>query len=174
MLVHVQRSRQSNLNPSTGLLPIIQWLISLARTPPPTYALQTIETLQALTMLLYYPLEHLSFLTSKHVLSLSPTRSAKYALWSTRAWAAYVLLQFFHLREDWKLVQMRERALARDAKAAITTASTAQSEKQLGASMNAYAEEQHMRAEILKRKSAIINELVVNLSYLPLTVHWLV
>jgi hypothetical protein len=123
-------------------------------------------------MLLYYPLEHLSFLTSKRVLSLSPTRSAKYGLWSSRAWAAYVVLQFFHLREDWKLVKMREKALARDARAAIITASTSQPEKQLDASMSAYAEEQHMQAELLKRKSAILNEFIVNLGYLPLTVHW--
>ncbi len=72
------------------------------------------------------------------------------------------------------LVKLRERALKRDARTAITTAtaSTSESEKQLGASMSAYAEEQHLQAEILKRKSAIINELIVNLGYLPLTVHW--
>lgn len=125
-------------------------------------------------MLVYYPLEHLSFLSSKKVLSLSPTRTSKYSLWSSRAWATYVMLQFLHLRQDWKLVKMRERALKRDARTAITTATADPSggEKQLGASMSAYAEEQHLQAEILKRKSAIINELIVNLGYLPLTVHW--
>ncbi|KIM27539.1 hypothetical protein M408DRAFT_329981 [Serendipita vermifera MAFF 305830] len=158
-----------------GLLPIIQWLLSLSRTPPPTRSLKTIETLQALSMLVYYPLEHLSFLSTKKVISLSPTCTTKYSLWSSRAWAIYVVLQFLHLREDWGLVMMRERALKRDARTTITTAttsSTREGEKQLGASMSAYAEEQHLQAEILKRKSAIINELIVNLGYLPLTVHW--
>lgn len=142
-----------------GLLPIFQWMISLERTPPPTKYLQTIERLQGLSMLIYYPLEHIYYLASHSVLPprLSPSLATnnKIAIWSCRAWAVYVVLQFFHLKEDWKLLKLRERALKRN------------SEKKFD-DVSASPE----RLEVAQRKKAILNELLVNIGYLPLTVHW--
>ncbi|KAG8831246.1 hypothetical protein FRC17_003442 [Serendipita sp. 399] len=142
-----------------GLLPIFQWLISLERSPPPTRKLLTIERLQGLSMLAYYPLEHLYYLGSKGVLPISNEKIGKYSLWSTRAWAFYVCLQFLHLKEDWKLLKRREKALAKD------TGS-------LGEKGRLSVEQENLRAELLRRKDAILNELIVNIGYLPLTVHW--
>ncbi|CAG7852594.1 SubName: Full=Uncharacterized protein {ECO:0000313/EMBL:CCA71460.1} [Serendipita indica DSM 11827] len=140
-----------------GLLPIFQWLISLERTPPPTRRLLTIERIQGLSMLAYYPLEHLYYFGSQGILPISKERIGKYSLWSCRAWALYVFLQFLHLKEDWRLLKMRERAITKDA----TTEKRASS-----------PEQQNLRLEIQRRKNAILNELVVNLGNLPLTVHW--
>lgn len=142
-----------------GLLPIFQWLISLERTPPPTKYLQTVERLQGLSMLIYYPLEHIYYLASHSVLPprLSPSAATnnKIAIWSCRAWAAYVFLQFFHLKEDWKLLKLRERALKRNSEKKFDDASPSSDQ-----------------VEIAQRKKAILNELFVNIGYLPLTVHW--
>lgn len=144
-----------------GLLPIVQWLISLERSPPPTKYLQNIERLQGLSMLVYYPLEHIYYFTSHAILparfSPSPPSNAKIALWSCRAWAAYIVLQFLHLNEDWKLLKLRERALRRN------------SGKQTGAETPAPSPE---FIEVAQRKRAIWNEFLVNLGYLPLTLHW--
>ena len=86
-------------------------------------------------MLAYYPLEHLYYLLSHSVIpdkialpSLTafvpfirtrpsdkhiPLDLGKLGLWSTRFWAAYVVLQLAHLREDGKLLRMRERTLSK-------------------------------------------------------------
>lgn len=142
-----------------GLLPIIQWLISLERSPPPTRRLQMIERLQGLSMLVYYPLEHFYYFASHSILParISPSRSAnnKIALWSCRAWAVYVVLQFLHLREDWKLLKIRERALKRN------------SGKINGAGQTSLED-----VEVAQGKSAIWNEALVSVGYLPLTLHW--
>ncbi|KAG7099627.1 hypothetical protein E1B28_001455 [Marasmius oreades] len=109
-----------------GLIPILQWMISLERNPQPTRNLLNIERLQGWSMLGYYPLEHLSFLRSQDVLPPKVTVSvplltakpksftldpSELSLWSCRCWAAYVALHFARLREERKLIQARQRDL---------------------------------------------------------------
>ncbi|KAI8980027.1 hypothetical protein BD414DRAFT_420869 [Trametes punicea] len=155
-----------------GLLPIFQWMIAMERNPAPTRKLRTIERLQGWSMLAYYPLEHLYYLLSHSIISDKltlpsitafipfvrtrpndkhiPLKLSTLGLWSTRFWAAYVVLQLAHLREDGRLLRMRERTLSKTK----TGASVAEKE------------------EISRRKKALTNELIVNLAYLPLTIHW--
>ncbi|KAI0749690.1 hypothetical protein C8Q80DRAFT_1163429 [Daedaleopsis nitida] len=155
-----------------GLLPIFQWLIALERNPSPTRKIRTIERLQGWSMLAYYPLEHLYYLLSHSVIpdkitlpSLTafvpfirtrpsekniPLDLGTLGMWSTRFWAAYVFLQLAHLREDSKLLGLRERTLSKSK----TGASPAEKEG------------------IRKRKKALLNEYIVNLAYLPQTIHW--
>jgi hypothetical protein len=119
-------------------------------------------------MLAYYPLEHLYYLSSHgilpesipNIMSLfsSKAKSIKLnanrlAMWSCRFWALYVVLQFAHLREDRKLLKMRERTI-RKAKGVTSNASE--------------------KEELRQRWDAFWNEVVVNLAYLPLTIHWCV
>ena len=118
-----------------GLLPIIQWLTSLERNPPPTRQLHTIERLQGWSMLCYYPLEHVYYLLSHSIIPSQFARPSFFSLFSSktaepkdstinlnageisrlsvRFWALYVFLQFAHLREDRKLLMQRERALGK-------------------------------------------------------------
>jgi len=131
-----------------GLLPIVQWLTSLEKTQPPTRKILTLERLQAWSMLAYYPSEHMYYLASHGIISISTRRLTKIAIWSCRFWAAYVVLQFFHLREDRNLLKQREKAL------------------------KSISLEKEEVADIQKRKGAIWNEFWVNVGYLPLTLHW--
>ncbi|KAI1796954.1 hypothetical protein LXA43DRAFT_985278 [Ganoderma leucocontextum] len=155
-----------------GLLPIFQWLIALERSPPPTRKLRTIERFQGWSMLAYYPLEHLYYLLSHSVIpdklplpSLTafipfvrtkpstkhiPLDLGTLGVWSTRFWAVYVVLQLAHLREDSKLLAVRERTLSKSKTGATPP------EKE----------------DIRTRRGALWNEFIVNLAYLPLTVHW--
>ena len=146
------------------MLPIIQWLISLERTPPPTRRLLTIERTQGWSMLAFYPLHHLSYFRKHDV--IPPTLSlpaglfssekprqvtinhAVLPLWSSRFWAAYIVLQLAHLREDRTLLIKKQRAISR----------LSSMEKE--------------RVEIARRWDRWYNELAVNLSFLPMTVHW--
>nr|XP_018261609.1 uncharacterized protein I303_06049 [Kwoniella dejecticola CBS 10117]OBR83767.1 hypothetical protein I303_06049 [Kwoniella dejecticola CBS 10117] len=110
-----------------GLLPILTWLLSLH--PQPVQSLQnlllslhrrgltafhspkTLPTLQALSLLLYYPLEHLTWLSSKGVIPLSGRRAAKAGLWSVRFWALYVLLDIYKLRQTYLSLLKRTHLL---------------------------------------------------------------
>jgi len=164
----------------TGLLPTIQWLISLERTPPPTRRLLNIERTQGWSMLAFYHLQHLSYLRTHDLIPTSvplPTsrllsgfssapgsssgkprsqqpviniNDAAVSTWSSRLWAVYVVLQLAHLREDRTLLLKRQRALNR---------------------LNPGEKE---RAELASRWDAWYNELAANLSYLPMTIHWYV
>ncbi|KAJ2920922.1 hypothetical protein H1R20_g16172, partial [Candolleomyces eurysporus] len=152
-----------------GLLPIIQWLISLERSPPATRTLLTIERLQGWSMLAYYPLEHLYFLLSHNIIPstitsplsfFSSSKTAKrlklnankISLWSTRFWALYVFLHFAHLVEDRKLLIQRHKALKMSKGGAGLTK---KEKKEMG-----------------ERWDAFWSEVVINLGYLPLTIHW--
>jgi len=147
-----------------GLLPIYQWMTSLERMPPPTRKLMNIERLQGWSMLAYYPLEHLYYLRVNGLLSQSITLPFikkkihldinKLGLWSTRFWALYVFLQFSHLREDFKLLKIREKALSKAKGKAKAIDETAE------------------KTELASRWDALVNELAVNIGYLPLTLHW--
>lgn len=154
------------------MLPIVQWLISLERAPPPTRRLLTIERTQGWTMLTFYPLQHLCYLRTHELiptalplslpfLSSSSSSSAKpqprrevainkaaLSMWSSRLWAAYVVLQLAHLREDRALLLKRQRAL------------------------NRRSPKEKERAELAGRWHAWYNELAVNMSFLPMTIHW--
>ncbi|CAL1717045.1 unnamed protein product [Somion occarium] len=155
------------LNNIWGLLPIIRWLINLERNPPPTRNLLTIERLQGWAMLGYYPLEHLYYLVSNSVIPAQVTIRSPSSLVpfagtegkeklinldagvlsraSTRLWALYVFLQLAHLREDRRLLNIRQRALSKT-----------KAEKE----------------ELRQRWDALWSEVIVNVSNVPLTIHW--
>ena len=117
-------------------------------------------------MLAYYPLEHLYYLVDHKIIPktitspfslLSSKRKTisfnvnKLALWSTRFWAAYVILHLVHLAEDWKLLKQRQQALR----------------KGKGTGLN-----KSEKDEMKQRWDAFWSEVVINLGYLPLTIHW--
>jgi hypothetical protein len=151
-----------------GMLPIIQWLISLERTPPPTRRLLTIERTQGWSMLAFYPLQHLAYFRRHDIIpttlplpaglpsqsSGKPRRAtlnvAALSVWASRLWATYIVLQLAHLREDRTLLIKKQRAL------------------------NRLSSVEKERAELARKWDTWRNELAVNLSFLPMTIHWYV
>ncbi len=148
------------------MLPIIQWLISLERAPPPTRRLLTIERTQGWSMLAFYPLQQLSYFRKHDIIptalplpavlpsqfpgkprgvTINPAAVAK---WSSRLWATYVVLQLAHLREDRTLLIKKQRAL------------------------NWLSPMEKERVELARRWDTWYNELTVNLSSSPMTIHW--
>ena len=169
-----------------GILPIIKWMIGLERSPPPTRLLHNIERIQGWSMLAYCPMEAIAYLGSHDILPVSSLIQNAFWLWGSRFWALYVGLQLLHLVEDNRLLRLRAKALERsrghptpnkiqlypNGHLPSSEASTpTQSEKS-----SAAAQEQtitrRMWQELDDRKAAILNELWVNLGYLPLTIHW--
>jgi len=147
-----------------GLLPILQWMIAMERSPPPTRALLTIERLQGWSMLVYYPLEHLYYLRAHNLIPATipsvgsllrrtskriPLNGNSLIMWSCRAWAAYVVLQFVHLMEDRKLLLMKEKNLRKGK-------GTAAEDKE----------------DLRNKWDSFWNEVVANSANLPLALHW--
>jgi hypothetical protein len=148
-----------------GMLPIVQWLVSLERNPQPTRKLLTIERLQAWAMLAYYPLEHLWYLRSHGIIPSSipspfslfsnvkriKLDANKLGLWSCRFWALYVFLHFVHLREDMKLLEARQRSIR----------------KGKGTGLNA-----EQKQDMSQKWNMFWSDVATNLAYFPITLHW--
>lgn len=128
-------------------------MISLERAPPPTRRLLTIERTQGWSMLAFFPLQHLSFLRTNDLIPARrvPIDDRAVSLWSSRFWMAYIVLQLAHLREDRALLVKRHRALDK-----LSSREKLQPQE---------------RAELVRRWDAWYNELAVNLSFLPITIH---
>lgn len=169
-----------------GILPILKWMIGLERSPPPSRLLHNIERVQGWSMLAYCPMEAVAYLGSHGILPVSDAIQNKFWLWGSRFWALYVALQLLHLVEDNRLLRLRARALERSRghptplrSQSITNHSHSHQQNQSAsekASAGAASQEQiitrRMWDELDDRKAAILNELWVNLGYLPLTLHW--
>ncbi|WVQ72115.1 hypothetical protein IAR50_001660 [Cryptococcus sp. DSM 104548] len=175
-----------------GILPVLQWLLTLHPNPLSslstlltpnglTTALQSpkaVSTLQALAILAYYPLEHLSWLASKGVVSMSPEKVGKATLWSVRFWAIYVALKVYELQKTYLELAERSRAI-QHTKADITPSEAEgfeiQDEKaaSTASDVGGKAEKKVSPAKALDQEWITWrNATMSNLGYAPLTVHW--
>ncbi|GAA6023009.1 hypothetical protein JCM11491_000355 [Sporobolomyces phaffii] len=148
-----------------GLFPIIQWAQSLndPATQPKDRQLLLIQRLQAWSMLLYYPLEHTYYLAGKGVFKIQPKRIGQMAIWSCRFWAAYVVLQIFHIRRSFTLVSREKRAILRSTRQRIASGKH---------DADASDAERRQLAALEQRTRDLKNDCWVQAGYLPLTAHW--
>ncbi|KAH9818256.1 peroxisomal biogenesis factor 11 [Melampsora americana] len=131
------------------LVAVVQWWRTLKESRGSVVSrILEIERLEVLSMLVYYPLEHIYFLTAKHVLSFSARTASKASLYSCRAWATYT---FLHLSYLWHCIQ------------------------QLNREEDQYLEqdvEKKDRKKFQEQRAALMNGVMINLAYAPLTLHW--
>ncbi|WFD34402.1 hypothetical protein MCUN1_001243 [Malassezia cuniculi] len=151
-----------------GILPMIQWMISMERVPPPNRYLHTIERLQGWSMVIYCPMEAAAYLAMHKIINLSDRVQNKLWLWGCRFWLLYVVLQLAHVVEDNRLLRLRSRALEKSRGHPAPKTKDGEAVE-----LN---EEQKITSDIWQdienRKEALVSELWVNLGYLPLTLHW--
>ncbi|OZJ02011.1 hypothetical protein BZG36_04872 [Bifiguratus adelaidae] len=142
-----------------GLLPMLQYMSSVERTASPSKWHLDLIRLQNLSMLLYYPMEHIYWLGAHRIIPLSEQKSNKIAMWSCRFWAAYVVLEFARLAEEWRLLKVKEVTIQKKIKRDLLQTDKGETkEKVLG----------ELEAAKMRTKIGTI----VNAAYLPLTVHW--
>ena len=137
---------------SLGILAIIKGLSALERSRPASRTKLNLERLQGLSMLIFYPLEYISFFSSPLapvLKGVSPNDSLKASIWSIRAWGAYVVLHVALLIGEWRELVKTGRALSRGESDADPMA-------------------------VRKRKQAIAYQMVANVSRLPVILHWYV
>ncbi|GAA5873717.1 hypothetical protein JCM16303_002565 [Sporobolomyces ruberrimus] len=148
-----------------GLFPIIQWAQSLndPATQPKDRQLLLIQRLQAWSMLLYYPLEHTYYLAGKGVFNIKPQRIGQMAIWSCRFWAAYVVLQIFHIRRSFSLLSQEKQSILRSTRQRIAS----------GKHDSETSDNEKKQLKALEQKKLDLkNDCWVQAGYLPLTAHW--
>eukprot|EP01123_Difflugia_compressa_P014999 TRINITY_DN8211_c0_g1_i1.p1 TRINITY_DN8211_c0_g1~~TRINITY_DN8211_c0_g1_i1.p1 ORF type:complete len:219 (+),score=16.31 TRINITY_DN8211_c0_g1_i1:67-723(+) len=125
-----------------GLIPLINSIIKLESSIQNGGFLIWIQRLEYIANLIYFPLEHTYWLGSHEVISITPETKALAALWSCRCWAAYVFLYFIHLLEDYRNMKFK-------------------SEKQ-----------RYSNSQVEAETNRILLDAYINLSYLPMTLHF--
>lgn len=148
-----------------AILPMVQWMAGIERAPPPTRNLQFIERLQALSMVVYSPMEAVAYLAMHKILPV--TDAAQNWLWlnGCRLWAAYVVLDFWHIIEDYRVLRTNARALEQSR----GHPGPAESEKGMS---DEQRETRQLWTRLQERKSLLLSQFWVNVGYLPLTAHW--
>ena len=110
-------------------------------------------------MLVYYPLEYISFFTSPWAPLLTGRINKKLemgaGLWSVRAWGVYTLLMVGLLGGEWVELGRKETKLEK------------------GDETEEKDQEEEL-SKIKKRKKHIVYQFVANLSRLPVILHWYV
>lgn len=127
-----------------GLIPLYQWIKYSEKYPAPTAKLQWIIRAQNFVNVLYYPLEHLYWLGAHSVIPMQPSTRDKIGMWSCRFWASYVILYFYQLFEEYKM--LNQKKLQKPSKQDLEI--------------------------INQEKQVLMINTMVNSAYFPLTVHW--
>ncbi|KAG2187481.1 hypothetical protein INT44_005170 [Umbelopsis vinacea] len=140
-----------------GLLPMIQYMAYLEHNPSPSRLHLNLERIQNLSMVIYYPLEHLYWLGAHNAISLSEKKTNSIGIWSCRFWALWVVLEFGRIAEQYRLLKKKETSLIKKIKDGEITDQ---------------AEKQQQIASIQSEKKSMLLGTVINTGYLPLTVHW--
>lgn len=128
-----------------GYPAIHSWGISTYNTPSPTEKgaiPRWIEDTQVLVNLAYQPLENLAYLSSHDILPFSKSTENKLWLWSCRCWAAHVGVELYRLH-------LVRRQYLRSTEV---------------------GEKTKKEQEILS--FTWVREVIINLAYAPLTIHW--
>ncbi|KAI9029915.1 peroxisomal biogenesis factor 11 [Phycomyces nitens] len=140
-----------------GLLPLVQYMNYIEYNPPASPVALSIERLQNWCNVIYYPLEHIYWLGAHQIIPLSQKKTDFIGMWSCRFWAAYVVLEYGRLADQYQGLKGRETGLLKRMKAG-----------DIEADEDPEAEMASIKAE---RNSMLINA-CINTGYLPLTVHW--
>ncbi|KAK7048500.1 hypothetical protein R3P38DRAFT_1867872 [Favolaschia claudopus] len=129
-----------------GILGIMKSLSALERSPPASRIALNLGRLQGLSMIVFYPLEYISFFSAPFggpILRISPSAAMAAQLWSVRAWGLFVALRIAELCLEWMALVHKESEATEDTLKAIK-----------------------------KRKHAILYQLFANVSRFPVILHW--
>jgi hypothetical protein len=148
-----------------GLVSIWTWGSSVYKSPPKDRTLKAIAYVEVLSILVYQTLENGSYLASKGIAWQTLVKrtggTAKWSLWSVRAWFVYILLQFVRLYQDSVLFsrQEEERKKQRAEQVSAGEKTVSESEQE---------ENETRRLAIRTWRKKLIN----NLAWGTLCTHW--
>jgi hypothetical protein len=130
-----------------GLIGIWKWGKRVLETPPADALLRRISYAQVMVNLAFQCIENVTYLSSKGVLGWSAERQSKAWRWSARFWMSHVVMDFVRLYREYNV---RKAA-----------------SKSAGIEKGEFMDQSENEWRAKWRK-----ELVVDLAYAPLTLHW--
>lgn len=147
-------------------------LSALERNKPASRTKLTLQRVQGISMLIFYPLEFISFFSAPFapVLAprwITPKQGGQAALWSIRAWLVYVLAQVGLLlgeRETIRKEEAEARAKVVGGGKGVVEMATPEEQEAARAS----------KERMASRKTQIVYQLTANISRLPVIMHWCV
>lgn len=145
-----------------GLVPLVQWIIHVETNPPPSKLLLNINRMQNLVNVFYYPLEHAYWLGKHEVIPVSKERTVQLREWACRLWAIYIILQFWNIWEEYKLLRQRENYVN----------SIEMTEPKTEEELRERRSLKKVKQQLEKEKLTILMNLIINTAYLPLTLSW--
>ncbi|WFD41944.1 hypothetical protein MPSI1_000582 [Malassezia psittaci] len=154
-----------------GVIPMIQWLISLEKNPPPTRFLLQVERLQAWSMVAYCPMEAIAYLGYHKVLNISAQRQGWLWKHALRLWLLYIVLQFVHIIEDNRILRSRAKALERS-RGHPQPRITKDGAEEVAAQSESQQVTRKMWDELQERKDALLTNFWIYFGYFPASVHW--
>jgi len=80
-----------------GIIPTYQCFLAAHASPPSDATLATVAKLQTYANMFYFPLENAAYLASHEIIPMTKRTETQLWLWSSRFWAAYVVLEFIRL-----------------------------------------------------------------------------
>ncbi|KAL2357429.1 hypothetical protein BJ546DRAFT_309688 [Cryomyces antarcticus] len=138
-----------------GLLSIYQWAKSTYHSPPADGLLRRVAWAQVAVNAAYQYLENGAYLAQHGILpgrSWTAAKQTRWWVWSSRFWAAHVVLDFVRLARVRQL-RLRNRGAA-------------------GVSGVGGEGEKEDRVEAAREETRWWDEIYVNAAYAPLTLHW--
>lgn len=147
------------------LVTIWAWGSSVYKSPPKDRTLKGIAYVEVLSILIYQALENGSYLASKGIAWQSLVKrtggTAKWGLWSVRAWFVYILLQFVRLYRDATLFSRQEEETKKRLAEQVSAGEKSVSESE-------QEEKETRRLAIRTWRKKLIN----NLAWGTLCAHW--
>ncbi|KAJ2082435.1 hypothetical protein H4R24_001603 [Coemansia sp. RSA 988] len=137
----------------TGLVPMSQFIRYSEQFPAPTPLLQWLNRVMNLSLVCYYPLEHIYWLGAHRIIPLTDNLVETSGYWSCRFWAVWVALQFVHLGEEYRVIKDRRRQVFTKGRS------------------DAIKMQQELDAIDVEKRSWN-TQLLINACYFPLTLHW--
>lgn len=157
-----------------GMVPLIDWLFAIIRDiqsgnygtkvnplPPPPKFDRYLNNLKLWSLIFYQPLENIAYLGNHKIIKISAKTEMALWCWSSRFWAAYVILELIRLSKDY-LTNYLYQSNALKSNSNLTEKSK---KNQSGFINNSIITLKTLPSNWYK-------DLLINLSYLPLTAHW--
>ncbi|RFU27257.1 hypothetical protein B7463_g9072, partial [Scytalidium lignicola] len=135
-----------------GLIGVWKWGKGVWNNPPKDGLVRSIAYAQVLSILIYQYLENGAYLATKGVLKWSKEKENNVWIWSSRFWMAFVGLDLIRLIREYTLKRKRSVAEETSTDGEKKKISTEQEETEWVATWR--------------------RELIVNLAWAPLTLHW--
>lgn len=122
------------------------------------------------------------YLAANNIISIAPAKKLQAILWACRAWGVYVFLQLYLYSSQARVLSAKMAKLAAQRRAGSSEKALSTEKDQEKVNTDALVESAEEASEdarlmmqeraCMTESDALVNGVMTNLAYAPLTVHW--